>query len=190
MIIETNIKYILKINIINKSMIDYYKSACSPSEQSFNACTINGNAGYDIYLDNDIIVNSNKTFTQLTSGIKCEMIKTFDQITFDNNSNNFVIKDIISKSINVSYLLMPRSSITNYNLIMGNSIGLIDASYRGEILSRVYNLNENEVILKKGQRLFQLVAPNLADFDVEIINSTDVLSSSLRNEGNYGSTGI
>jgi len=69
---------------------------------------------------------------------------------------------------------------------MANSVGLIDASYRGEILGRVYNLNEEDLEFKRGERLFQLVAPNLSSFTVKIV---DELSETSRNEGGFGSTG-
>lgn len=174
--ITTNKNYILLIKIIDENMRSYYK------DKIIN----DGNAGYDLFLSNDIIIKPNKTYTQLGSGIKCEMIEEYFDITLEyvngvlNMSNNKKITN------NVSYLLMPRSSITKYNLIMANSIGLIDASYRGEILGRVYNLNEEDIEFKRGERLFQLVAPNLSSFNVKIV---DELSETLRNEGGFGSTG-
>jgi dUTP pyrophosphatase len=146
-----------------------------------------GNAGYDLYLSNDIIIKPNKTYTQLGSSIKCEMIEEYDELDFGICEGEMLfVKNKKNITNNVSYLLMPRYSITKYNLIMANSVGLIDASYRGEILGRVYNLNEEDLEFKRGERLFQLVAPNLSSFTVKIVNE---LSETLRNEGGFGSTG-
>ena len=172
--LTTNKKYTLLIKIIDENMRSYYK------EKLVN----DGNAGYDLFLSEDIIIKPNKTFTQLGSGIKCEMIEEYFE--FDIDTSLGILSNYKQITNNVSYLLMPRSSITKYNLIMANSVGLIDASYRGEILGRVYNLNEANLEFKQGERLFQLVAPNLSSFNVKIV---DELSETIRNEGGFGSTG-
>jgi dUTP pyrophosphatase len=174
--LTTNKKYTLLIKIIDENMRSYYK----------DKLVNDGNAGYDLFLSNDIIIKPNKTYTQLGSGIKCEMIEEYFDINFDSINGLFGFNNCKVITNNVSYLLMPRSSITKYNLIMANSVGLIDASYRGEILGRVYNLNEENIEFKRGERLFQLVAPNLSSFNVKIV---DELSETLRNEGGFGSTG-
>jgi len=174
--ITTNKKYTLLIKIIDENMRSFYK------EKSIN----DGNAGYDLFLSDDIVIKPNKTFTQLGSGIKCEMIEEYFELNFDSINGLFGYNNSKVITNNVSYLLMPRSSITKYNLIMANSVGLIDSSYRGEILGRVYNLNEENIEFKRGERLFQLVAPNLSFFEVKIINE---LSDTIRNEGGFGSTG-
>jgi len=172
--ITTNKKYTLLIKIIDENMRSYYK------DKIIN----DGNAGYDIFLSNDIVIKPNKTYTQLGSGIKCEMIEEYFE--FDIDTSKGIMSNYKQITNNVSYLLMSRSSITKYNLIMANSIGLIDAGYRGEILGRVYNLNEEDIEFKRGERLFQLVAPNLSSFNVKIV---DDLSETIRNEGGFGSTG-
>jgi len=83
-----------------------------------------------------------------------------------------------------AFWLVPRSSISKTPLTLANSTGLIDASYRGELLAKVradsyYKVNE-------GDRLFQVAAPNLHPIHVELIDS---LSTTDRGEGGFGSTG-
>ena len=41
-----------------------------------------------------------------------------------------------------SYMLVPRSSISKTPLRMANSIGIIDAGYRGEIMAAVDNISK------------------------------------------------
>ena len=46
-------------------------------------------------------------------------------------------------------LLFPRSSNTKKDLILGNSVGVIDSGYRGEYMAPVTNLNTKRVVIKK-----------------------------------------
>jgi len=85
-----------------------------------------------------------------------------------------------------AYYLMPRSSISKTPLRMANSIGLIDGGYRGEIMACCDNIKDFSYIVKRGQRLFQLVA-----FDSSSIKYClkECLSDSTRGVGGFGSTG-
>lgn len=129
--------------------------------------TNNENCGFDLFFDDDYIIQPNSKAV-LKFGIKAEVI--------DSNDNN------------VAYFLIPRSSIAKTNLIQANSIGLIDASYRGYIMAVVHNIGKTEHYIKKGERLFQLVPINNGKpFDsIEIV---DNLSLTTRNTGGFGSTG-
>ena len=88
-------------------------------------------------------------------------------------------------------LIFPRSSVTNKDLILKNSVGVIDSDYRGEIKFRFYGLNT----LKNGyynsynigERIGQIVFIDLSDID-ELIESEE-LNPSVRGENGYGSTG-
>lgn len=84
-----------------------------------------------------------------------------------------------------SYFLMPRSSIAKTPLILANSIGLIDAGYRGELIAAVRNLSDVPFFVEKGTSLFQVVAPNTKPIKVAI---SDELSATSRGAGGFGST--
>ena len=83
------------------------------------------------------------------------------------------------------YLLMARSSISKTPLRLSNSVGLIDAGYRGEIMAAVDNIKDFSFSLEKGQRLFQLVSMNGDAIHFELV---DTLSKTSRGEGGFGST--
>lgn len=84
--------------------------------------------------------------------------------------------------------LLPRSSIVKTPLRLANSVGLIDASYRGTLKAFVDNRNRDEpFIVKKGDRLFQLASPSLAPFSVKVVSA---LSSTERGANGFGSTGV
>jgi len=129
--------------------------------------TVNSeNLGYDLYFsENFVIPAGEKMF--LKFGVACE-------VTVEGDS--------------VGYLLVPRSSIVKTSLLMANSIGVIDAGYRNEIMAVVYNYGQSSVTLKKGERLFQLIPLNNGKpFDtVQVVQD---LSSSQRGLGGFGSTG-
>ncbi|MBT3589337.1 MAG: dUTP diphosphatase [Candidatus Marinimicrobia bacterium] len=84
------------------------------------------------------------------------------------------------------YLLMPRSSISKTPLRLSNSIGLIDAGYRGEIMAAVDNIKSESITVSPGQRLFQLVAMDGSPIHFQLSNE---LSDTSRGKGGFGSTG-
>ena len=84
------------------------------------------------------------------------------------------------------YLLMPRSSISKTPLRLCNSVGLIDAGYRGEIMAAVDNIKQEDYTINSGQRLFQIVAMDGSPLSFELV---DKLSSTSRGAGGFGSTG-
>ncbi len=89
----------------------------------------------------------------------------------------------------VSYFLVPRSSISKTPLLMANSIGVIDAGYRGILLAMVRNLGTVDYVVEAGTRLFQIVPiSNGKGFDeVRIVES---VSETVRGAGGFGSTGV
>lgn len=84
------------------------------------------------------------------------------------------------------YDLRPRSSIGKTPLILSNSIGLIDYGYRGNLMVKVHNLSNKEVVLTKGTSLFQLSMPDLSP-NWQIMYSP-ILTTSKRGINGYGST--
>ena len=86
----------------------------------------------------------------------------------------------------IPYLLMPRSSISKTPLRQCNSVGLIDAGYRGEIMAAVDNIKEIPFTVEPGQRLFQLVSMDGSPISFEIVSE---LSTTDRGQDGFGSTG-
>lgn len=93
----------------------------------------------------------------------------------------------------VPCLLLPRSSIYMTAFRMCNSIGLIDAGYRGELKAKVDNLypeEETTMRLDDGARLFQICQHNFLPWNRIVL--TDELPSppDSRGSGGFGSTGL
>lgn len=120
-----------------------------------------GDAGLDLFVIEKQTISSGQT-VRIKFGISCE--------NMDEKP----------------YLLMPRSSISKTPLRLCNSIGLIDAGYRGEIMAAVDNVKQEEYEIEIGQRLFQLVSMDGGPISFEL---TDELSQTKRGTDGFGSTG-
>ena len=75
---------------------------------------------------------------------------------------------------------------------MANSVGIIDKDYRGNIMAKVRNIpnkpnTNDEYLIKKGTRLFQICSHDLSPVKVKVITK---LSETSRGEGGFGSTGV
>jgi dUTP pyrophosphatase len=111
--------------------------------------------------------------------------------------------EVKSKKKNHSYYLFPRSSISKTPLRLANSVGIIDAGYRGNLkaaftfvptfqdLNRILSVGSLDCYppykVEKGSRLVQLCSNDLEPFHkVELV---DILSNTSRGDGAFGSTG-
>lgn len=84
-------------------------------------------------------------------------------------------------------LLFPRSSIYKKSLRQTNSVGVIDAGYRGEITVVMHTTTDVlPAVYKDGERFCQLIIVKLPD--IEVVEAKE-LSESDRGEGGFGSTG-
>lgn len=84
------------------------------------------------------------------------------------------------------FWLMPRSSISKTPLRLANSMGLIDPTYRGNLIAALENTSDTDYIVKKGSRLMQVCLPSLSPFAVTKVTK---LPDTLRGSGGFGSTG-
>jgi dUTP pyrophosphatase len=87
----------------------------------------------------------------------------------------------------VAYWMAPRSSISKTGLILMNSMGVIDKGYRGELIAALWNSKMEEVTVKAGDRLVQVVARDMSSFSEVVV--VDSLPDSKRGAGGFGSTG-
>ena len=175
------VKYQLNIKIVsdNDDIKHHYQQFSSHH---------NGDSGVDLFsLDlNDIL---QFTVGTVDFGIQCEMI--------DLTDNTFT-----------SYYLYPRSSLSKTSFHLANSVGIIDAGYRGNLMAKVRCFPDNNTTvgkiydqhsldktyfnfnliqighLNKGC-WFQIVSPDMKPIRVNVVTE---LSSTTRGEGSFGST--
>ena len=133
------------------------------------------NAGFDLFSSDNVHVETTPIF--IPFGISVRMLKVEPM---PNGTSNEVMKT------DSHFFLMPRSSIYKSGLMMANSTGVIDKSYRGELKAPVWSMTGNSDV-HKGDRLFQIVAPDMGW--IRHIRLVDSLPDTERGAGGFGSTG-
>lgn len=139
-----------------------------------------GDSGIDLYFPNDINVPARQSIL-IDFEIQCEMWTWTKDSGYD-----YTISKSLKKPYNCSYQLVPRSLIWRTPIRQSNSIGIIDAGYRGHIMVPVDNHSGYDYKVKRGERLFQIIHPSLQPIQVEIV---DELTKSKRGKKGFGSTG-
>jgi dUTP pyrophosphatase len=133
------------------------------------------NAGFDLNSSESIHVEQIPKF--IPFGITARLLKV--EPMPGGTSNDYLKTDS-------HFWLIPRSSIYKSGLIMSNSIGVIDKSYRGELKAPVWSMTANSQVTR-GDRLFQIVAPDMGWIrNIRIVNS---MPTTDRGSGGFGSTG-
>lgn len=80
-------------------------------------------------------------------------------------------------------LVFPRSSLSNYDLILCNSVGVIDSGYRGEVKARFKRTGNK--IYEIGNRICQLIIIPIPDISFNIKEELDETNN---RKGGFGST--
>ena len=133
--------------------------------------------------------------------------KRIDYIQYKTNiklavQNERVYSGFGYTDIDYDILAFPRSSVSKYNLVLANCIGLIDADYRGEVLLRFKyiwqpedykirtdNLLEGNVnsikLYNKGNKVCQLKVTKVENVEFVLVYELD---STTRGDGGFGST--
>lgn len=164
--------HLLKIKVLDtcpnrEFVIDYYQNKAKN-------LTYSRDSGVDLVFPEDMELLTNDV-TKCHLGIACELF-------------------LEGETESSGYYLAPRSSITNYPVELANSIGIMDASYRGEVIAslRCYidrrfrsTIDEFKYVVTKGSRLVQIIASNLKPIQIELV---DELSSTDRGSNGFGST--
>ena len=136
-------------------------------------------SGFDLYFPKDVVVEPNKT-TKLSLGVKCAV--------YDESSYNKIVNSNDTLVNSQPYFVYPRSSIGKTSLRLANSVGIIDAQYRGNLIVQVDNIRDDSYTIKRGQRLFQVCSRDLTPFYKVVI--VDKLQDTERGAKGIGSTGI
>jgi dUTP pyrophosphatase len=85
--------------------------------------------------------------------------------------------------------MYPRSSTgLKTPLRLANSVGVIDAGYRGNYIAVFDNVRTEPFSVEQGQRLVQICPPNLT-YPLKVVLVDDLGAQTLRGEGGFGSTG-
>ena len=118
-------------------------------------------AGWDLYSSEDTFIFGNKRKV-IKTGISLEMPSYF------------------------AGLIWPRSGLS---VKKGVDVlaGVIDSGYRGEIMVCLYNTSDEDIEIKRGDRIAQIIFQEVPEVGITV---TDSLGSSQRGSNGFGSTGI
>lgn len=89
------------------------------------------------------------------------------------------------KFYGTGFYMYPRSSLSKTRLRLANSVGIIDAGYRGNLIGAFDALDDYAV--QEGDRLVQVCAPGLVPILVKVVD--DLGDVTARGSGGFGSTG-
>ncbi len=143
---------------------------CNPAATPFytEGKRSNENAGVDLYVAEPTTFSAGAKKI-VGMGVRARLVRTSDGEA-------------------VHFWMAPRSSISKTGLMLCNSIGVIDRSYRGELMAFLWNTKEqDDVVVQKGDRVVQIVAPEMGH--ISQVRLVDALDETERGEGGFGSTG-
>ena len=121
-----------------------------------------GSVGYDVFAYNEKLIPKHSV-RRVCIGIKIEM-------------QSGIFAEFKSRS---SYVLK--------NLVVEG--GVIDPDYRGLLYVCLRNHNDEDVLIKKDQKIAQLIFYRCVFPDFVKLEKEDYLNETVRNEGGFGSTG-
>tara|TARA_B100000963_G_scaffold228744_1_gene199479 strand:+ start:15231 stop:15674 length:444 start_codon:yes stop_codon:yes gene_type:complete len=123
-----------------------------------------GSSGLDLeaFIDKDLILRPNETI----------LVPTGICVAIDDN---------------MEIQIRPRSGLATKNKItVLNTPGTIDSDYRGEIKVILINLGKDDFVIKRGDRIAQIVICPILKAEFQLVED---LPKTLRGLGGFGSTG-
>jgi len=158
--------------------------------------------GYDVIVTSDSEIVGEKYENGSYKRIDYVQYKTNLKLAVQRQSNFGGNMFGAFELMDYDILAFPRSSVSKYNLVLANCIGLIDADYRGEILLRFKyiwqpedykirtdNLIEgyvnNAKLYGKGDKVCQLKVTKVENVEFVLVDELDITN---RGEGGFGST--
>ena len=86
----------------------------------------------------------------------------------------------------VAYIYARSGLAIKSGITLSNCVGVVDSDYRGEVKVGLINLSDNEYTVKNGDRIAQMVVAPVVQCNFQVVKD---LSSTVRGEGGFGSTG-
>jgi dUTP pyrophosphatase len=140
----------------------------------------NDNAGFDLYVPEEVVFQPGEK-KLVSMQVKATVVRDGECCT------TCQCNGCEPPSNTVHYWMLPRSSISKTGLLLLNSVGVIDRTYRGELMAFLWNTKDTPVTVSKGDRLVQIVAPDMGW--ISQVAVVEELDSTARGDGGFGSTG-
>ena len=118
------------------------------------------------------------------AGMDLVATRIISNTTFDVSYGTDLAMEIPNGFVGLAF---PRSSIRKYELILSNSVGVIDSGYRGELQATFKKENGlDSLAYKVGDRIAQIMIIPHPPIEFKEVND---LSDTERGDGGFGSTG-
>jgi dUTP pyrophosphatase len=169
---EDDVMSLQEVNEVQKALGDGYKEWLEKKHA--------GDAGLDLFLINNSVLD--KQMMLLDLGFKMVII---DEYTHTDG--------IMVTKTPIPYMLVPRSSTHKLGFIQANSIGIIDAGYRGDIKVPTLCIEYPPIALEGMKRIVQAVPFDGKGVDdvivLDVNTDLEAMFPSTRGAGGFGSTG-
>ncbi len=155
----------IKMKIIDKEYYTSYRTdPCAPIHYNLPKYETKESAGMDLRTMRDFVLPASEQM----------LIPTGIAIHID--------------SPNVCAHILPRSGLGHKEgIILGNTIGLIDSDYQGELLLSIWNRSHTTRYFTRGDRIAQLVFMPIIRVTLEVVEEFE---TSDRSTNGWGSTGV
>jgi dUTP pyrophosphatase len=173
----------LYINSDNSELRELYVNHVNKHNASIINSGVYANSGFDIFFPDDVTFSHDFLSQMVNHKIRCRM----------EYINLLEMQSVPS----CGYYMYPRSSISKTPLMLANHTGIIDSSYRGDLIGafRWFGIGNTEwyedtYMVEKHTRLLQICHPSLCPILVQIVQSENELGTTSRGTGGFGSTGV
>ena len=142
---NTHYKLNIFLNNVNDNIVKKYKEAARKSNINFTTYNLH-DAGIDLYTPYSQSIKPQTHSNKINLGIKCSM--------------QFIDKELIMPC--GYYMYMRSSTGSKTPLRLSNSVGIMDAGYRGEVMACFDNITKHQIYeVEEGDRLVQICPPNI-----------------------------
>lgn len=161
-----------------------HKSVELPEVQTENSVAVDLRANFVIG-DRETITGHNVVYEKIGTYSANDKIIIFPY-------GRVLIRTGIHIAVPIGYegLIRPRSGLAlKHGITVGNSPGVIDSDYRGEIMVILANNGQEAFTVKHGDRIAQLAVRKAETIEWQTCLSLDALGITKRGEGGFGHTG-
>ncbi|MCW5197452.1 dUTP diphosphatase [Buchnera aphidicola] len=96
---------------------------------------------------------------------------------------------IYIKDTSLAAIILPRSGLGHkYGIVLGNTVGLIDSDYQGEIMISLWNRSNNNYYINPYDRIAQMIFIKVEKVQFKIVQN--FVDTSARGENGFGHTGL
>jgi dUTP pyrophosphatase len=180
----------LAVDLNNNELLELYTGHVAKHNASLET-ELFPNSGFDLFVPEDAVFRTDFKTQFVDLKIKGELIYCDKNLQGIIETEEGERVEVNGGSYSSAYYLYPRSSLSKTPLMLANSVGIIDAGYRGSIMAAVRKLPSDsaEYTVEKHTRLFQICHSTLCPVFVVLVPESE-LNQSERGSGGFGSTGI